>query len=110
MSNKKKPRNTILDWLTSNKLFFNQDAAKSVGEEIVSVMVDAFWYIDGHHKTLADRSHSVPDMFQRFSGYNTPEVHKHKKKVTENMKSVDLHRQSSTASHPLYSEFVVLHL
>ena len=95
LNNKKRLRNSIIDWLESNKLFFTREASTGVGEELVVALTDVFWYIDGQHKTLADRSHTVPDIFRQFSDYNLPEVYKHKKKATENMQSSNLKNHSS---------------
>jgi len=38
------------------------------GKAFVTTLVDVLWYIDGHHKTLADRI-SIPQLFQGFEGY-----------------------------------------
>ena len=80
--------NKNLDLIGSNQINF------SSGEELVAALTDTFWYVDDIHKTLNDRSHSVPDMFLQFSGYNKPEVHKHNRKTTENMQSSNLKTHS----------------
>ena len=36
----------------------------------VQALRDTLWYIDGSHHTLAERSCAVPEIFQKFSGYN----------------------------------------
>ena len=66
LDNKKRLRNSIIDWLESNTLFFTREASTGVGEELVVALTDVFWYIDGQYKTLADRSHTVPDIFRQF--------------------------------------------
>ena len=38
----------------------------TVGEELVVALSDIFWFIDGQHKTLADRSHTFPDIFRQY--------------------------------------------
>ena len=51
----------------------------------MSCLVEHFWCIDGHHHTLADRSHPIPAVFKDFSGYNKPESYKHQKRSHRNM-------------------------
>lgn len=43
------------------------------------------WYIDGHHAAFANLSLPIPEIFKRFSGYNTPELSKHRKRKVGNM-------------------------
>ena len=45
--------------------------------KVIQALRDVLWYIDGSHATLAERSCEVPELFQKFNGYNKPEIHKH---------------------------------
>ena len=59
MNIKKRLRNSIIDWLELNNSFFMKEGSLTVGEELVVALSDIFWI----------------------------EVHKHKKKATENIQS-----------------------
>ena len=37
-------------------------------------IVDCLWYLDGHHSALEKQSCTIPSLFTRFNGYNTPEA------------------------------------
>ena len=49
------------------------------GKKFINDLRDALWYIDGHHSILEQRSCSIPEPFNKFVGYNTPEKSKHRK-------------------------------
>ena len=57
-------------------------------------LCDVLWYIDGHHNTIGERGCKVPTMFAKFSGYNCPEKHKHRKRELENLRSSELRSHS----------------
>ena len=59
-----------------------------VREVFVQSLADLLWYIDNHHSTFNERSHKIPPIFDRFTGYNMPQVHKHQKRSAENLSSV----------------------
>ena len=44
---------------------------------------DVLWYVDGYHETIAERAPKIPSLFSRYTGYNCPEKHKHRKRVLE---------------------------
>lgn len=51
----------------------------------VQALRDTLWYIDGSHHTLAERSCAVPEIFLKFSGYNRPEMSKHRKRAVDSL-------------------------
>ncbi len=61
---------------------------KEVSEVFVQSLVALLWYIDNHHSTFNERSHKIPPIFDRFTGYNMPQVHKHRKCSAENLSSI----------------------
>ena len=64
------------------------------------------WYLDGHHQTFADRSHPIPSIFKRFSGYNTPELAKHRKRSHVNMNADVLKKHASSLKSFLLSPWM----
>ena len=51
----------------------------------VQAIRDLLWYVDGSHATLSERGCGVPDLLQKFVGYNRPEQHKHRKWQTHSL-------------------------
>jgi len=46
--------------------------------------------MDGHHSTLSERELAIPKTLQCFTGYNTPELSKHRKRSHENLYATKL--------------------
>ena len=51
---------------------------------------DSLWYIDGHHDTITEKAPKMPEVFARFTGYNRPEAHKHRKRARGNLSRSEL--------------------
>ena len=64
---------------------------KAYGEPFLKRLCDVLWYIDGHHHTIAEHSPNIPSLLSNFTGYNCPQLHKHRKRTLTNLKSSDLH-------------------
>ena len=65
---------------------------------------DCFWYLDGHHDTLASGNATLPEVVQQqFSGFNIPEAHKH---VMKRLDQETLTRKASI----LYEHLEKVHL
>ena len=79
--------------------------ASSVNSCGKNFMVDCLWYVDGHHDTLRKQSCPIPELFQRFVGYNTPEVSKHRKRQVSNMSSTVLTTLASSLYQNLQGSF-----
>ena len=77
---KLKLSNVIIDLLQNNNLGNSSDCVYHLGKELV--LTYAFWYIDGHYKTLG-----VPDFFHCFQNFNIPEKHKHRKRANLNLEN-----------------------
>ena len=83
--NKDRLMNSIIDWMEKNNLFFQKPSVDTVGNEVSSALTNVFWYIDGHGPTLSARGHGIPEIFKSFSGFNKPEIHRHRKRETSNL-------------------------
>ena len=49
---KQKLRNDVLDLLDQNGMVFKHSEVASVGEQLVQVLINTLWYVDGHHEGL----------------------------------------------------------
>lgn len=55
--------------------------------QVVRTIVDCLWYFDGPHEKLKKQSCTIPAFFECFTGYNMPELSKHRKRRSSNMSS-----------------------
>ena len=76
-------KNDLIDFLQSKSLGWTAAYVQSCGITFVNSLAAVLWDIDGNHRTLADRGHRIPQLFEAFHGYNRPEQSK-KKKITSN--------------------------
>lgn len=76
--------------LSESDLSWHSSEVASSGEALVKAVVDSLWLIDGHHDVFASRGYRIPACFNRFSGYNRPELTKHRKRTRENMNATAL--------------------
>lgn len=56
----------------------------------MKAMVDTLWLIDGQHDVFRSRDHPIPSTFQSFSGYNQPQLSKHRKRDREKKSGTSL--------------------
>ena len=89
-NNKQKLRNDFIAFLASKDLKWRADEVDSNGESFVKAVVDTLWYIDGQHHVFEERSCSIPNVFKSSTGYNKPEISKHRKRDRESMSSTYL--------------------
>ncbi len=54
--------NSIVNLLEEHKLSYSPAEAESCGQNLVRVLTDCLWHIDGHHDTLKDQSCPVPSI------------------------------------------------
>ena len=72
--------NDILSMIKSMELQWKPDEVQGgTSSRTLQALRDVLWYIDGSHATLAERSCEVPELLWKFTGYNQPESHKHRK-------------------------------
>ena len=90
---------TLIKNATNKKDLFWDDVLKTVTETCVfpkteglvcktfiTRLTETLWYIDGHVKTIERESSSkIPEIFIKFTGYNCPELSKHKKRTISNL-------------------------
>jgi len=77
---KNKKQQLYNDLIESNNIMWYADEVADDGEKFLVNMVDLLWYIDGHHNIFNHRNKRIPDCWSKFSGYNTPEASKHRKR------------------------------
>ena len=82
--------NDLLTLLEEKGLYFLSSDGESAGHNLVRVLTDLLWLIDGHHGTLKDQSCPVPLVFSSFTGYNAPERSKHRKRTIGNLSAEPL--------------------
>ncbi|XP_019859353.1 PREDICTED: uncharacterized protein LOC109587561 [Amphimedon queenslandica] len=80
---KDKMFNVIVEFCQSNGLFW--DEPDRYGKPFLTDFCNTLWYIDGHHEVFASRSCSIPILFLSLSGFNKPELSKHRKRSISNM-------------------------
>ena len=78
-----KLNNAIIDVLKSKNLGWDSTRHFSFVFKLAKIL----WYIDGHHMMLQSRAKKIPELFSAFSGYNRPELNKHRKRTIDNLKS-----------------------
>jgi hypothetical protein len=72
-------------------LFFNSSSVAILEEEmplgikLVTLLRDIFWYLDGHHHVFERVRCPISAVFGSFTGYNVPELSKHRKRLTRNI-------------------------
>ena len=97
--------NDFVGLLKEENVAFPANEINSSGQMYTKLMVDSLWYVDGHHDTLQKQSFPVPQFFQRFVGYNTPELSKHRKRRASNMSSTMLNTLASSLFQNLQAPF-----
>ena len=103
---KDEPFNSIVEWLKEENLTWKSSEVDSgTATNTVSTLQCVLWYIDGHHKNLADRSCSVPSIFSKFTGYNLPERSKHRRRSIQSFSREILRSHSQRLFGNLQNQF-----
>ena len=76
--------NAIIAYLRETGMKWKGEGGRH-GEPFVRALRDALWYVDGHFHTLWEAGYPVPLNLAKFSGYNRPELSKHRKRQVSNM-------------------------
>ena len=93
---KEKLRNHILSFLSEKNCKWNSNSeVEKVAEGFLHSLSNIFLYIDGHHDCLKRQAFPVPCIFAQFSGYNRPELSKHRKREFTNLEKSTLRSLSS---------------
>lgn len=70
--------NDVLEVVQEEGVGFNAQQVDTIGKNIISTITDSLWYLDTQHAKLKNRGIQLPQLFQRFQGYNDCEKN-HKK-------------------------------
>ena len=105
---KDKLYNDLVSFTKLKSLKWNSSEISSgTAAKCLSTLRDALWYIDGMSDTLNERSCTIPEVFNQFTGYNKPEIHKHRKRACQSLSRELLlfHSQAlfSCVSNPFWS-------
>ena len=74
--------------MKEESLLFPAAEVDSSGKNFVKKVVECLRYVDGHHDKLKKQSAPVSDYFARFTGYNIPQLSKHRKRQNNLSSSV----------------------
>ena len=102
---KDKLYNDFLELLKEENALFPGIEVNSSGKNFVKTVVECLWYVDGHHEKLKKQSAPIPDYFARFTGYNLPQLSKHRKRQSTNLSSSMLKSLSSSLFQNLQAYF-----
>ena len=80
--------------------------ASSVGAVFLKKLASILWYIDGHHDTIQVKSSKIPQIFDRFNGYNCPQASKHRKRTKENLKREELSAHALTLQEAIHAPWM----
>ena len=75
------------------------------GTPFLKKLRDCLWYVDGRHDRIAEKALKFPELFARFTGYNCPEAHKHRKRGRGNLSMTQLRTHSLTLQECLQSSW-----
>lgn len=70
--------NDFVALLSEENMQFPAVEVDSTGKNLVKTIMECLWYVDGHHEKLKKPSAPIPNYFGRFTGYNLPELSKHR--------------------------------
>jgi len=103
-NNKDKLYNAIIAFLKKNFTWISKGNLH--GAPFVHALSSALWYIDGHHHTLKEAGCPVPEMFSGFSGFNRPEMSKHRKRSVMNMDAKNLKEYATALKEFLLTSWI----
>ena len=103
---KDKMYNDLLLFIKSKSLKWNSSEISSgTAAKCLSTLRDALWYIDEMSDTLNERSCTILAIFDQFTGYNKPEIHKHRKRACQSMSRELLLSHSEVLFHAFQTPF-----
>ena len=87
--------NDVIEFLEERQLKWKQSDVAGIGNSFLKVLVDILWFLDGHHDVLCKRGNKIPESLKHFTGHNTPEVSKHRKRNLQNLSEITLRELSN---------------
>ena len=79
--------NDFLGLLSEENMHFRTADVVLSWKFFVKTIIECLWYLDEHHEKLKTQSAPLRDYFGRFTGYNLPELYKHRKRQHTNLPS-----------------------
>ena len=95
--------NDIISFLSRHGAFFNDSSELKLAKKLVHILQDILWYVDGHHHVFQNRALALPSIFSCFTGYNTPQLSKYRKRLTCNISADQVHEFALDLSTVLQS-------
>ena len=92
-------------------LFFNSSSMglaleeMSLAKKLLVTLRDIFWYIDGHYHVFDRVKRPIPSIFNSFTGFNVPELSKHRKRQTTNISADQLREYALELSQLLLENY-----
>ena len=87
--------NVVLQYCLDSGSTFSSNTG-SVGKTFIKHLTSLFWYLDGQYDKINDnvnKDNSVPSVIvKKFSGFNLPQLHKHRKRVLVNLSAEKLEK------------------
>lgn len=103
---KQELRNSFIQFLKEKGLcWFSSEVLASLS--LVRTVVDILWLIDGHHDVFNSRSYPIPSLFSHFTGFNMPELSKHRKRAISNMSYHSLKLNSDALFGCLHAGYIL---
>ena len=59
-----------------------------VAANMVRILTDTLWFLDGHQVAFRERSCDIPVVFDQLANFNRPELSKHRKRSSGNLSGV----------------------
>ena len=75
----------MMGLLREENALFPAGEVDSSSKNFVKTIVECLWYVDGHHEKLKKQCAPIPDYYARVTGYNLPELSKHRKRQGTNL-------------------------
>ena len=96
--------NDLVTFFQSQSVFIKSNEVDSA-QKLITLLCNTLWYKDGHHHVFQERATSIPTVFRQFSNYNNPHLSKHRKRLTSNISSEQLHEFALDITIMLNSNF-----
>ena len=81
--------NAIIEFCKQEQLCWtSSEVFNGVAANMVRILTDTLWFLDGHQATFRERSCDIPVVFNQFANFNRPELSKHRKRSSGNLSGV----------------------
>ena len=97
--------NDLIELVSELKLKWRNNPSSN-GTSFLKKLMNVFWYLDGHHDTIEEKSSKIPGIFHHFNSYNCPQASKHRKRTKENLKCEELSAHSFFLQEAIYTSWM----